>query len=295
MLRHIPLKMPSFNFGDFSNIPAKHLSMKLPDLVAKTGSVLIRKVLTFQQSYSFISQFAEYRNLFLTWAHLKNYPGAVEVSNIVNPSTKKTGWFKDKELGWHTNGIFMEEPETCVALFCSIPSYEGGETEIINMRRVYDDLDEKDKQSLKNVYVIYENATNKTGFYDFDDFEANEFIKHSYRHATDKDKVQYSNAHYTIKKLVYKHPVDGKYGLYFPFTMFKAIQNYSGDRSESLYYNLKTKCLKKKYRTVVKWEKNDFLLIDQIHTLHRRRVFRGDRQLFRICFDWKTQNATSSV
>ena len=283
------LKIPSFDFNDSFNVSTKY-NKELSDLVVKNGAVLIKNVPDFKNAYSFISQFAVYKNMFLTWAHLKNFPGTVEVSNIINPDTQKTGWFNDKELDWHTNGIFMKDPETCVALFCSIPPREGGTTEIINMRKVYNDLDEKTKTLLKDVQIAYEN-TDETYFYAFDDFESSEFIKHSQRHVKNKASLQDKEVQYqTTKNLVYKHPIDGKYGLYFPFTLFKSTSNFSSKDSENTFRKIQKQCLLEKYRMFIKWEKNDFLLMDQIHTIHRRQKFTGKRQLFRICFDWKRQS-----
>lgn len=263
----------SIDFNKLSKRP------DLANLVVRKGAILIKNASNLEQVHSFISQFAQYNNLCPTWAHLKDLPGTVEVSNIVNPKTKKMGWFQDKHVGWHTNGIFMKEPETCVALFCSMPSKTGGETEIINMRQVYNDLDAKTLHSLQNIQITYKNPlVDMTEFYKFDDFEIAKLVKYAQR----------SGSEYSRKKnLIYKHPTDGKYGLYFPFTFFGTISDSLIEEEEEILRKLKNLCLLKKYRYIIKWQKNDFLLMDQIHTLHRRNQFKGKRQLFRICFYWK--------
>ena len=271
-------KLLSFHFNDILN-----KSIDLCNLVIKNGVILIKGVPGLKEAHTFINPFAVYKNTsHLTWAHSKSFPATVEVSNIVNLKTGRMGWFQDRELGWHTNGVCMNDPEHCVGLLCSISAKRGGETEIIHLRKVYNDLDDKFIQSLKNLRISYKKRNAKK-FYQFDDFESSEFGKHSCR----QTKTECNLSDEFIKDLIYKHPIDKEYGLYFPFTLLESIVGFSQEQSKRLSDELKNLCLLKKYRISVKLEKNDFLLMDQFHTIHRRKEFQGMRKLFRIAFYWK--------
>ena len=273
----------TFDFNEFSG-----KNDDLPAMVVKRGTLLIKNVPNLKQAHSIIKNNTVYSNARQTWAHLKDFPATVEVSNIINRETGRMGWFKDKEIIWHTNGICMKEPETCVALFCSIPSDEGGETEIINTRKIYNDLSRKTLLKLKNISINYNLKLYKFDNYEaFDDYEAGEFFKHGQKYP----KLQSR----TAKPLIYQHPFDGEYGLFFPFPLAESVVGFSKSNSNNILRELKELCLMKKYRSFIKWKKNDLLFIDQIHTLHRRRAFKGQRQLFRICFYWKGDKINTKI
>lgn len=258
----------------FSNLLEE--SVDLRNLIVKNGVILIKDVPGLKEAHAFISQFAVYKNTDRsTWAHLKKFPATVEVSNIVNPQTGKMGWFKDQELVWHTAGACMKNPEHCVGLLCSISAEKGGETEVINLRKVYNDLDEKTVQLLKKIKINY-----NLKLYNFGDEKA-DFLKHGRREQGIPLRAK--------RNLIYRHPVDGEYGLYFPLGIFESVADFSEVESQKLFNKLKDICFLKKYLISIKLERNDFLLMDQFHTIHRRKKFTGKRKLYRISFYWKTE------
>ncbi len=280
---------PALHFESLAAAP----SASLPLLVARAGSALIKNVPDLDAAHAFVSRLAaSFAGKALASPHSR-LPGTVEVSNIKNPKTGKPGWFKDGWLGWHTNGVFMKRPEECVALYCEIPPESGGETEICSLRKVYQDMDEGELRPLRGVQITY---TPKNGsFYKFDNFEA--FLKEAgIQKAKKGDQNPAPAAAERKKALIRRHPIDGALGLYFPFAFIHLdesgpLENMTLEESERFVRRLKERCLQKKYRQTIKWEKGDFLLIDQIHALHRRNSFKGARKLFRICFRWKAPAA----
>ena len=269
-----------FNFEDIKRKPAHFIQEK----VVSQGAVLVKNVPNLDNAHKVISPVGIYPTGGETWAHLKGFPGTVEVSN-----SKGAGWFGKGELGWHTNGIYLTRPETCISLFCDTPPLEGGETLIINNRQAFESLDERTKSYLSDFRVTYARNKNKNNrlFYSWSQFEMDEIKKHDRRNHPDidvrpcKDKI--------TRKLIMPHPVDGKEGFYFPFLHATEIRNDRFLLEEDELVKLKEMVLRKAFISTIFWEKGDLLLVDQIHTLHKRLKFSGARRLYRIAHWWKRE------
>lgn len=194
------------------------------------------------------------------------------VTNKRNEKGEKTGLFADGEIGWHANGVCIPNlKEICVGLYCIKPG-EGSVTKWLNSRAAYQSLlkSEKEKYNKINLSLSFENER----FYKFDknDFEMKVLRK--------LGEVE--------KPLVFKHPVVGDLGFYFPHHF---ISNFRDE--EEVFSNLQemlsdvsSKVFQDKYIYEHHWQKGDLIFSDQIHSLHKRNDFIGERLLYRTAFDY---------
>ena len=85
------------------------------------------------------------------------------------------------------------------------------------------------------------------------------------------------------KELVTRHPINGKEGLYFPWSVIRGFSGINFDRKQQhdLYYKLKEHTLSDKYVYRHKWNAYDICLSEQHHSLHKRDAYTGDRELWR--------------
>lgn len=271
----------------FEEVLKKNSLSWLSTEVSRNGGVLIKDVPSIETVHGLLEGQVVFPEGGETWAHRKDMPNTVEVTNIKNEKTGRAGWFSENELGWHCNGVFLQSPETCVALYCEVPSETGGETELINLRQVYSDLSSEEQNQLKKYLVRYKKTKKDgdKGFYNLNPFEVEEFKKHSIRKHPFKSDEPFRDT--SEKKLIYEHPVDGENGLYFPFTLREGICDMSLVESEKIFENLIEKSLQPKYRVQVSWKQKDLFLMDQIHSIHRRNPYTGARKLLRVAFWWK--------
>lgn len=262
------------------------LKEKLPHLVASKTALLVKKVPSLKIVHELISAISVFPQNGRTWAHLDGYPNTVEVSNIPNSTSKNGGWFGDKELNWHTNGIFLNNPETCVALFCEKPAASGGQTEIINTRRPLKTMSEEKISQLTPIEIQYERTSGSDGrgFYELDPFELEQFKKHKERNYPGESEYVQSKV---TKPLLQHHPVDSQLGIYYPFLLHNKETTSHNHIQNQLIHGVREALLSSDFRYVVDWEPGDLLFMDQIHSLHRRCSFTGPRRLNRIAFWWE--------
>jgi alpha-ketoglutarate-dependent taurine dioxygenase len=91
------------------------------------------------------------------------------------------------------------------------------------------------------------------------------------------------------KDLVTKHPINGKEGLYFPWSVIRGFAGLDHKEQHDLYYMLKSHTLQ--YTSTHTWDAYDIVLSDQHHSLHKRDAYVGDRELWRagICLRPKAE------
>ena len=92
------------------------------------------------------------------------------------------------------------------------------------------------------------------------------------------------------KPLVTKHPLSQTKGLYFPFRSVSEIRGLKNpSRSQILFDILLENYIGKNGRLYShQWKKGDFILSDQHHSLHQRQAFKGERELYRTAFWYRT-------
>ncbi|MCB0365587.1 MAG: TauD/TfdA family dioxygenase [Bdellovibrionaceae bacterium] len=235
-----------------------------------------------------------------TWANHKEHPEIFRVTNKVIDG-EHMGWFGDRELLWHSNGVLHSDPEDCVAIWCVDPAQgTGGDTWFNDNQLAYEDLPDSFRRELEQLHCIYRpfaEIHGNQGFYNFDDFEAKEFEKMANRIRPGEETGQKANwidqwqtTDGIVKKLVVDHPVTGEKGLYFPFTMIASFKELSQAEGKKVFDRLVEHVIQDKYVYKHKWSKGDLVFSDQVHSIHKRTPFTGIREVFRTTF-WYNLNA----
>jgi len=202
------------------------------------------------------------------------YPELMRVTNE-RKDGEKTGIFADKELDWHSNGNGRPSGvECCVGLYCVRPGKDSV-TSFCDTRKAYDDLNPAMKIELENIKCLFKFENNT--FYELDE--------------DDKELVMFENrGEYvkgTIKPLVYKHPFDGKKGLYFTFHYIQKMYRVKPERAKFLKEYLMDHVFQDKYiYHHDDWQPGDLIFMDQFHSIHKRNAVEGDRFMYRTTLDY---------
>ncbi|MDB4339553.1 TauD/TfdA family dioxygenase [bacterium] len=202
------------------------------------------------------------------------YPELMRVTNE-RKDGEKTGIFADKELDWHSNGNGRPSGvECCVGLYCVKPGKDSV-TSFCDTRKAYDDLNPAIKIELENIKCLFKFENNT--FYELDE--------------DDKELVMFENrGEYvkgTIKPLVYKHPFDGKKGLYFTFHYIQKMYRVKPERAKFLKEYLMDHVFQDKYiYHHDDWQPGDLIFMDQFHSIHKRNAVEGDRFMYRTTLDY---------
>ena len=248
------------------------------------------------------------------WANHKKFPNIYRVTNKEVQKGRK-GLFSGQMLDWHNDGGFSPDPEEYICLWCIDPGESGGTTSFACGQHAYNILDESIKAEIEHASLFMTNENAKTymkgGPYDsLLSYEQEGLDKYSSRtrnfsggadnnpYNKNISYITTTNPHISkkrkkriIRPLVKKHPYSEKKGLYF-FQIYgvseiRGILNPS--RSKDIFDILVQSYVGsfgKFYEH--QWEVGDLILSDQIHGLHRRRPYRGIRELYKTAFWLKT-------
>lgn len=214
--------------------------------------------------------------------------GTVATGELVK--VRQNGLFagkEDGELEWHSAGMNRSIHDDIVAMYMHQPAEEGGDTYFTDHQTAWDDLDDDTKdlcRDLKSKTPTYNDRMKLDRMGIYKNVFSDEQTMMEFRDINGNTSFE---SQVPRKDLVTKHPINGKEGLYYPWTI---IRGFSGrqmdkDQQHALYFKLKEHTLQEKYIYSHKWEQGDIVLSDQHHSLHRRDAYTGDRELWRagIC------------
>jgi alpha-ketoglutarate-dependent taurine dioxygenase len=253
--------------------------------------VLIRGVRIPLNRFSYINEVWGKHQPTHIWATHAQDPKIIRVTNREVKDGRR-GLFHGQELDWHCNGIFVPYPEQCVALWCQDPGGEG-ETEFACGVSAYDSLEENIKKKINDMEIIITNRISKTFlrksvYGRLSRFERAELSKITSR-VEHQGNIKHSEHEKLIdikKKLVVIHPKSKKSGLYFPlFNIANFSPSIEGLEQKDLFFQLYSHYVGN-FGIIYKhsWSRYDLILSDQIHSLHRRLPFTGQRELYRTSF-----------
>ena len=213
----------------------------------------------------------------------KDNPEISIVSGQLDDDDKAIGMFGDTELQWHANGSARHMfDEICVSLYC-IEECVDTVLSVCNQCDAFAELSNLDKKRYRSIDIQLDHkqdAIYKISEHSLPDNPAPETEMGTgadfYKEDVDR------------RPLVGKHPIDGREYLYFmvPFIV-GAFQNRERINHEVLYEELWEKLFRSKYMIHHVFRRCDLLLMDQLHTIHRRSpVHNLERQLWRTAFDY---------
>ncbi len=228
-----------------------------------------------------------------------------KLSSVVYTSTSYPPEYK---ISMHNEKSFSKIYPNLLFLFCDIPPDEGGETPILDGRKIYSLLDKNiiDKfmtKKLKYVMNLHDGyGIGKSWKECFETSDKNEVEKLLYKaQANFKWKIDGGlRIEETVDPII-KHPKTGEI-VYFaqadqwhPSNLDKKTLHsmqlviseedfyhhcYYGDGSHiEIEYLEKIRNLTEKESISFQWEKGDFLVLDNILTLHGRYPYKGNRRI----------------
>jgi alpha-ketoglutarate-dependent taurine dioxygenase len=186
----------------------------------------------------------------------------------------------DGELEYHCAGMSRTGGEDIVAMYMYDKGISGGVTYYTDSQTAFDDLDDDVKDLCRKVnskILTYSKKTKLEGSY-YKKIFNDEQTMMEFRDP-DGEKVFFKQT--PRKQLVIEHPINGKEGLYFPWSVIRGFTGLDPQEQKELYSHLKEHTLKEKYVYAHEWQNNDIILSDQHHSLHRRDAYEGDRELWR--------------
>lgn len=193
----------------------------------------------------------------------------LRISNIKS-NNNSIGFFSNTLLDWHYDGLFLEDRENVVALYCKSPGVSS--THIWSGKKVFNLLSEKDKRSIL----------------DNNEFEIDGPLERIY-HPTgeEKDELSRRRSNQKLKrshKYIDTHLEFGEQFCFFPV-------KYISDKNTTSYNILKELWDDKKFlldNDIIhehSWSTDDLVLMDQFYTQHKRNAFKGERLLYHFsCF-----------
>lgn len=220
------------------------------------------------------------------------------VGNIYTSTTHP----KDQVIHMHTENSYSNVYNRIIAFFCLIPSAVGGETPIADERKLLKFLSEETKQKFREKGVKYlRNTVPGVGLdwrtiYQTDDVEVvnkklrEEGVEFKW---VDKDHLRvqtilpaFQNHPILNEEMWFNHMYFGHKSLFDPIVAeFFGDENLPfvtsfGDGSEIDDATIQEfKDFYAQHSIVFKWEKDDFLLLDNMMFSHGRNPFEGERKI----------------
>lgn len=270
---------------NFSDEQLKDLA---EELIAKGHVILYDQVMTMDQYVEVCNRIGncEYYNYFM------NPPERPEVSLVSgerDENGKVLGVFGDSELQWHANGVARHKfDQIIVSLYC-VEECIDTVLSICNQCDAFAELSERDKERFRKIDIQLDDK--KDAIYKMSDHDLPD---HPAREREIKTGAEFYKEDIDRRPLVGKHPIDGREYLYFmvPYIV-GAFENGERINHEALYEELWEKLFNSRNMKHHVFRKGDLLLMDQLHTTHRRSpVKRKIRKLWRCAFDYSNIDFT---
>ena len=272
--------MYNFSFGKMANQILNYTDKELAQLVKKIvqdGQVVLHEQeLTMNQCADVLTRIGEVE----------------ELDYYMNPKEEKrlsyvgkNYLFGDTELIWHANGTGRYNfKEICVGLYCV---YECIDTvlSINNNCNAFAGLSEEKKNYYRSLDIGLNNSGPRARLWPEDS---------DYKAAGEQD-FKVGQEHYKEnvdrRPLVGIHPFDGREYIYFMVPYIDKAYNKKDGKEiedfEKFYKTLWDDVIKSKYQYHHVFKVGDLLLMDQLHTIHRRSPIKDkDRMLWRTTFSY---------
>ena len=292
------IQFKPLNYGvEISNINLSSCSSS--DLKELIGICIKERLVVIKNQNLSVERFNEINDIFGIhhsigiWASHSDFPKIFRVTNKEISEGKK-GFLGDQNIPWHCNGTFAPYPEDCLCLYCITPGSSGGVTEFADGVHAYNQLNDSIKEEIQSarVFIPAQNRYQDT-FSDDENQDLNQLIVRTKPLNLEKKNIKgayvyskQSKGEDREKPLVTKHPLSQVKGLYFPFRSVSEIRGLkTPSRSKEIFDILVDSYIGKRGLIYEhSWGKGDFILSDQLHSLHQRQPFEGLRELYRTVF-----------
>lgn len=178
--------------------------------------------------------------------------------NIFAENSRRLMYKRANRL-WHTDMSFYDIRATWSLLSAHIVPPEGGETELVDMRAVYDDLPEAVKSRLHGLVAEHDYWYSR--------------VLGGGPEPTETERATRSPARH---KLVHEHPGSGRKVLYLA-SHIRRIVGWPDDETKDFLDELRAIATQPHYIFAHDWSVGDVLIWDNLATMHRATPFDDQR------------------
>lgn len=196
------------------------------------------------------------------------HPELMIVSNIKNNGLA-IGHLGAKEAYWHTDMCYTKTPPIASILYAVEIPESGGNTEFMNMYKVYDAIPADLKEKIATLSIKHDRSYTAVGE-----------LRYGFNDVTDVTTCPGS-----IHPIIQQHPVTRKSFLYLGRRLNAYVAGYSVADSEALLNELWKYTQAPELSWTQQWAVGDILIWDNRCTMHRRDSF--DENTRRVM--WRTQ------
>ena len=199
-----------------------------------------------------------------------------------------SGLFSGAKVGWHTDGMFSDNPEQIVCLYCKTPGDSASQFLDTSLAVKYiwkvSDID------IDDIVVEISSHSSKTLLKErfVDSLPKKEYIdlcKYRNRNKNNTNIVDLTDVNREFiqtKSFIRKHPLSLIEGCFFPkLNVVRLLSRKNHNCRNEDFSRLCKLIFRKEFIYTHQWEKGDMILIDQVLTLHQRSKCEGERELFR--------------
>ena len=210
----------------------------------------------------------------------KDNPEIFIVTGKRDKEGKKIGMFGETELHWHSNGTvhhLSEFKEILIALYCKDECVDTVFS-LLNNRDAFLELPESEKDYWRSIEIQLNNFGH--GIYGSEAEALDDPSLDNYKPVRHEGDERMS--------AVNTHPVGGQEFLYWqPPLIEKAWQDGKSTDVDIVREKYKKTLDRSIYQNHFVFKKGDFLIMDQLYTLHRRSpIVNKSRELWRVAFDY---------
>jgi taurine dioxygenase len=187
---------------------------------------------------------------------VEGYPEIYVVSNVIENGVA-IGSLGSGEAVWHTDMSYLEEPPMASILFALETPAEGGDTEFIDMYRVYEAMPPSLRERIDRLQLKHDGTYNSGGY-----------VRQGV--TAGDDPVTSPGAWHP---LVCTHPESGRKTLYLGRRRNAYLGGMSLAESEALLDELWSFTGRREFLWRHRWQPGDLVLWDNRCTMHRRDGF----------------------
>ena len=201
--------------------------------------------------------------------HAERYlcPEEPDISLIGNLQVngKRVSIFTNGAPDWHIDYMYRPSPNRCTLLYAVETPPEGADTLFSSLEAAYDALDEGLKREIEDLHDIY-SVERLDAF-----FRLSEPTRPPLKAETIAAHPPASHP------IVRTHPVTGRKGLFLVPNALSHIDGMSREESLALAEQLFEHAIRPEFHYRHIWRNGDFLIWDNLTTLHSATVFDGER------------------
>tara|TARA_Y100000004_G_scaffold137142_1_gene155406 strand:- start:870 stop:1703 length:834 start_codon:yes stop_codon:yes gene_type:complete len=179
---------------------------------------------------------------------------------------------EDGEVDWHCASQNRKYCEDIVAFCIRQLGNSGGNLQLSDARKPYENIDVGFKSMIEDIEVEFELGI-------WEDFDSEDGW--NFKELIGIDGVPAKDTELKYKKIITKHSVDNKKGFHYSWPIVFKYRDFQEDEFKIIHDKIVSTLMQEQYIYTHEWKLGDIILQEQEHSLHRRDPYTGDRLLYR--------------